>query len=1129
MHHTPCRQTARLILLPIALALATVLLAAPTLAQSAQQNRPSGDAAYAQKRLTEAWRRASNASRQDDAEALQAVNAVKDSGDYHALLAYLESCIASAEGKQLEQLHRERHGLSLAKGYKDEELDSALALADLKPRNFVYWRWVAVAQTKHSRIREAIESIERALILIAGQTQPQVRMIEARLHHEAADRMFDLDDYENAQPHVQASLEINLEILGPGHPMVARNFNDLARVEHHRGNYEEAIRLYQKAQAIDLEARGPDHPTVGQYEQNIGLVLVSQGKPLEALPRYLKALEMDRTHPTGPRNLNATLVNLGSLYIRLGELDKAEPLLVEAVEVCRTQLGDRHPVTADTLTHLGDLRKAQGRFEEATKLHLEAAEIHALAGVNDTKEQASSLIEAGAAAQRLGNFDAAINHFKQAEAIEREVYGHHSHEVAQTLRWLGGTYYKARDLRTAVSAFQEAATILERVSPTSSDLADTYGQLGYIALESGSAGHSVAMFERALEVVRTSTDDTPESLDELTATYLSNAAAGLIELGHFEEAAARSREARQMIETRPTLSHIPSERRALYLSNEASALAANKRFTEADILFDRALAIYRDDYDNKHVGMAEIHRKIGLALFRRDRADEALPHLQQSRALFEELTPDQPANIALVAVYTGQTLVKIGDLEEAIAQFRDADRLYAEIGDDARASRGAVHEEIALALKLLGRTAEAEEATQTAAEFLGRRVVESTNQAAQAELSRGRSLARQGRDAEALEHFLEAERILLAIGADKADVATVLNDIGFALRGLGRDDEAVGRFAARERMLRELYGDDDSRVGDPICARAEILEDQGRYTEAIEAFSEAHRIFSLDEEQGTMQAVTAVRAADSYAALGMFAEAYRLYVAASEQQTDLFGREDEFVASSTGRAGWMLVEMERAEEAMPWLDESIELRQATTPDNASDLAHLFIVRARAHTLLSQPEGAAADYQEGIHLTRLAAEPDHEHRVVVLLMNVAYAQEAAQVFDSAIEAALEAGQIARDLYGKDDPRVGVALQFVGSAHRTSGNLDKAKAYGKAGFKILFKSVGPGDNMTLAAALNLLESKVDAIDYARSLSSSSTRAVRELETYLENIYEHQGMNLDRTRRSIRDATRTRAPGT
>ncbi len=68
-------------------------------------------------------------------------------------------------------------------------------------------------------------------------------------------------------------LAIDEKALGPNHPTVARDLNNLAMLLKEEKNYTAAERLYRRALAIDEKALGPDHPMTKTIRNNLAVLL----------------------------------------------------------------------------------------------------------------------------------------------------------------------------------------------------------------------------------------------------------------------------------------------------------------------------------------------------------------------------------------------------------------------------------------------------------------------------------------------------------------------------------------------------------------------------------------------------------------------------------------------------------------------------------------------------------------------------------------------------------------------------------------------------------------------------------------------------------------------------------------
>ncbi|MCZ6453622.1 MAG: tetratricopeptide repeat protein, partial [Alphaproteobacteria bacterium] len=70
--------------------------------------------------------------------------------------------------------------------------------------------------------------------------------------------------------------------LGPEHPDLATNLNNLAGLYREQGKYADAEPLYKRALAILDKTPGPEHPNLTAGLENYAAVLRKTGRTLEA-------------------------------------------------------------------------------------------------------------------------------------------------------------------------------------------------------------------------------------------------------------------------------------------------------------------------------------------------------------------------------------------------------------------------------------------------------------------------------------------------------------------------------------------------------------------------------------------------------------------------------------------------------------------------------------------------------------------------------------------------------------------------------------------------------------------------------------------------------------------------------
>ena len=125
------------------------------------------------------------------------------------------------------------------------------------------------------------ELIEGAQVALAVPTWDKADTVDASscasLLNEAGIHLLSKADYQAAEPLLRRALAINEQSLGPDHPEVATNLNNLARLLQDTNRRSEAEPLLRRALAIFESSLGPEHPTTVTVRENLELLLASMG------------------------------------------------------------------------------------------------------------------------------------------------------------------------------------------------------------------------------------------------------------------------------------------------------------------------------------------------------------------------------------------------------------------------------------------------------------------------------------------------------------------------------------------------------------------------------------------------------------------------------------------------------------------------------------------------------------------------------------------------------------------------------------------------------------------------------------------------------------------------------------
>ncbi len=276
-------------------------------------------------------------------------------------------------------------------------------------------------------VRELLDRGRGKLFEVSGEAgleqEPAVR---ATLLLKLGEVYLKLGDYSQARGLLEEAVEL-FRRLGAGDPGgvppdLAAAINDLAAVHYWTGDHARAATLYRES--IDLRRRlGLDHDLIKPMN-NLAAILLARGELDEARRIYGEGLALRRAalavaSPEDPdfddrrANVATSLRSLATALYVAGELDAAEPLLREALDLRLAIYGAGSVRVAAVLGSLGRVELARGRLDAAEPLLAETLEIRRRKLGEDhlhtalaKKDLASLLIEAegeGATARVLLN------------------------------------------------------------------------------------------------------------------------------------------------------------------------------------------------------------------------------------------------------------------------------------------------------------------------------------------------------------------------------------------------------------------------------------------------------------------------------------------------------------------------------------------------------------------------------------------------------------------------------------------------------------------------------------------------------------------------------------------------------
>ncbi len=366
---------------------------------------------------------------------------------------------------------------------------------------------------------------------------------------------------------------------------------------------------------------------------------------------------------------------LGDIYRKLGDPDRADPLLSAALKQRRSLFGPGDPAVAESLVALGLLRVDQARLDEAERLVREAlaktsqARPRDIGAVAKATAALGKVLEARGAyskaipvlqeAIRLqsgmesaapdlaasfkeladtqfyaGNYDACDALSRRAMSLHRQLFGDHHPLVAADLVNLGAVRYERGDYSEAERLYRQALAIdTSWFGADNPETASNLTMLGRALIRENRFDEAVNLLERALAIQERSYGP----LSPRVAGVLNELASVALQRGRLKEAESQFRRMSDIYKA------AYGERHYLYalsLSNLASVYLDRKDYARAERIYRDVIARFTAALSEDHLytGIAQI--KLGRALVRQKRYAEAEEHsLAGYRILTKQTSP----------------------------------------------------------------------------------------------------------------------------------------------------------------------------------------------------------------------------------------------------------------------------------------------------------------------------------------------------------------------------------------------------------------------------------------------------------------------------------------------------------
>lgn len=430
---------------------------------------------------------------------------------------------------------------------------------------------------------------------------------------------------------------------------------------------------------------------------------------------------------------------------------------------------------------------------------------------------------------------------------------------AEMLVLLGELYQQLGDYEAARPLLKEGLALTEAGDEPATRV-DALQGLGALDRELGRYAQSLAVLERAERLLVAAGEVPGERHGELIQQLV-------VTLGHMGERPAAVERARAALALARADGGLPATARFDYLLSLGLALFNVGQLEPAESLFREAieLDVVGGDAPSRRWN---IHRMMGLILWRKGDFIESLEHSRQALALAEQSYPPLHYRRAVALNYLALPLTTLGHSAEAEEVLEQAQGIYARIYPDALHARAYdLHTVRGVNLLHAERFVEAEvhlaAARDVAAELFGR----DDTRYLIALSNLGDVLTELGRHREAEDLLRESLTLhLRLLGANSYRIGTVHALLAKLRLAEGRPARALERADAALDVYRRANWENSFYRLQALGLRAQALDRLGRVAEARAAFAEA---VALGEAAGPNAGIGWPELLGAYAALAV--------------------------------------------------------------------------------------------------------------------------------------------------------------------------------------------------------------------------------------------------------------------
>jgi non-specific serine/threonine protein kinase/serine/threonine-protein kinase len=449
-----------------------------------------------------------------------------------------------------------------------------------------------------------------------------------------------------------------------------------------------AMMTFQAARIAQQRNRANQEAAAATQLAEVLNDLFDLSDPGEALGRSITVRELldvgldkvRRSLADQPRELTRFLGVIGSYYRELGQYDKAEPLLKEAVERRRELLGQSDPDTLTSMSALASLYKDQGRYEDAEPLFLETLDARRRVLGEQDETTLTSMNDLAGLYWKQGRYDEAEALYVDTLAAQRRLLGEGHPNTLASMNDLAGLYWNQGRFDEAETLYVDTLEARRRLlGEDHKDTAETMNDLAVLYSDGGRHREAEPLYLQALEIRRHVLSD----VHPVTLQVMNNLALLYDKQGRYDEAEPLYLE---LLTVQRRVLGPGHPETLIAMNNLAGLYSTQARYDESEPLYVEVLRSLRGLLGEDHPHTLGTMGNLGDLYTKQGRPAEAEPLLAAAVEGARRALPQGH-------VITGVNIRKYGSCLLALKRYDEAEQALLEAHGVVTAAVGTEHEQ----------------------------------------------------------------------------------------------------------------------------------------------------------------------------------------------------------------------------------------------------------------------------------------------------------------------------------------------------------------------------------------------------------------------------------------------------